>query len=155
MYKAIPNYENYGISETGVVINFDTDYILKSKKEKNGYLRIGITKDKKRKFFQVHRLVALAYIPNPKNYPQVDHINQVRDDNRVGNLRWITRSGNQRNSFRKNKKYDLPTGVYFNKNRYNCYIKIDGKKVHLGRYDTPEEASKAYQEKYNELMSEF
>ncbi len=155
MYKAIPNYEHYGISEDGVIVNFDTGKILKTQKDKDGYLRIGIYKDKKRKFFQVHRLVALAYIPNPKKYPEVDHINQVKDDNMVENLRWITQSGNQRNTTKKRKNI-LPTGVYLSsKNRYQCRMRIDEKYKYLGTYDTLEEASKVYQDKYNEIMSEF
>ena len=44
-----------------------------------------------------HRLVAEKYLPNPNNYPQVDHINRVRHDNRVENLRWVTRQENCEN----------------------------------------------------------
>lgn len=44
-----------------------------------------------------HRLVAEKYLPNPNNYPQVDHINRVRHDNRVENLRWVTRQQNCEN----------------------------------------------------------
>lgn len=47
--------------------------------------------------FQVHRLVAMAFIPNPNNYPCVDHIDTVRDNNRVDNLRWCTHHQNALN----------------------------------------------------------
>lgn len=60
----------------------------------NGYCRVVIN----RKPFLVHRLVAETFIPNPDNKLFVDHINRVRDDNRVENLRWVTRSENQRNT---------------------------------------------------------
>ena len=46
---------------------------------------------------RIHRLMALAFIPNPENKQEVDHINRIRHDNRVENLRWATRSENQSN----------------------------------------------------------
>jgi hypothetical protein len=45
----------------------------------------------------VHRLVGQAFIPNPENKPEVDHINRIRHDNRLENLRWATREENQEN----------------------------------------------------------
>lgn len=62
--------------------------------EQNGYRRVGI----RGKNYQVHRLVAETFIPNPENKPTVDHINRVRDDNRVKNLRWATRKEQVENS---------------------------------------------------------
>ena len=59
-----------------------------------GYLRVQVTG----KNYHVHRLVAEAFIPNPENKPEVDHINRNPTDNRVDNLRWSTRSENQRNT---------------------------------------------------------
>lgn len=49
------------------------------------------------KSIEGHRLVAEKYLPNPNNYPQVDHINRVRHDNRVENLRWVDRKTNNDN----------------------------------------------------------
>lgn len=53
--------------------------------------------DTPRKSMLVHRLVAMAFIPNPDNKPNIDHINTIRTDNRVENLRWCTQSENNRN----------------------------------------------------------
>lgn len=62
-------------------------------KNGNGYLKVLY----KGKYYQVHRLVAEVFIPNPMNKPEVDHINRNKQDNRVENLRWATHSENCEN----------------------------------------------------------
>ena len=58
--------------------------------EPSGYHRVCLSRDGERKRFYVSRLVALHYIPNPENKPQVDHINRDKDNNHISNLRWVT-----------------------------------------------------------------
>lgn len=67
----------------------------------NGYMYI--ERGQRKKKLRVHRLVAETFIPNPENKPEVDHINRIRNDNRVENLRWATRLENTQN--RCPKKY--------------------------------------------------
>lgn len=63
---------------------------------KKGYLKIGLYKDGVFNMKRVHRLVAQAFVPNPDNKPQVNHINEVKDDNRAENLNWMTNKENNK-----------------------------------------------------------
>lgn len=71
--------------------------IMKPNKNVEGYLRIQLSKDDIRERPAVHRLVALAFIPNPdpEKYDMVNHIDGVTDNNKVSNLEWVDNRGNQ------------------------------------------------------------
>lgn len=91
MWKDVIGYEGfYQVSKSGVVRNKQTKYIL-TPFDNHGYKRVRFFNNKKP---LVHILVALAYIPNPLNLSDVDHINNKRDDNRAVNLRWVSHSEN-------------------------------------------------------------
>ena len=82
------NINNYEVSTTGRVRNPRTGKILKPVKNEYGYFRVGLWKDGIVKRHLVHRLVAMAFIPNPQGLPIVNHKNEVKTDNRVENLEW-------------------------------------------------------------------
>lgn len=68
--------------------------LMQQHRGRNGYLSVTLKKNGKRKCISVHRLVAIAFIPNPNNYPCIDHANDNQTDNRACNLQWCTHKFN-------------------------------------------------------------
>ena len=83
----------------GTGFHLSEDRILKPNILAKGYFQVDLKNRSKRKGLQVHRLVAMAFIPNPNNYPQINHINGDKQDNRVENLEWCTNSMNQKHAW--------------------------------------------------------
>ena len=67
-----------------------SERILKPGKDRDGYLIVQLSKEGKVKACKVHRLVSQAFIPNPDNLPQVNHIDENKENNHVDNLEWVT-----------------------------------------------------------------
>ena len=68
--------------------------ILKPKYDRYGYLHVALYKNGKSKAKTVHRLVAEVFLPNPENSPQVNHMDEVKDNNELSNLEWCTHKYN-------------------------------------------------------------
>lgn len=99
IFKDIKGYPNYQISNYGRVWNTNTQRYLKPSPKENGYMAVNMVAiNGKRKKEYLHRLVAIAFIDNPDNLPQIDHIDRDRSNNKVENLRWVSSSQNQRNT---------------------------------------------------------
>jgi hypothetical protein len=139
-WKTIENYPKYEISDCGMVMN-SRGWILKPGKHYKGYLEICLSKNGKRKNFKIHRLVAQAFIPNPENKSDVDHINRIRNDNHVSNLRWATQSENGQNRIHQcDNKLGIKNIHYCKtKDRYVYQKMIQGTKV-VKYFKTLEEA---------------
>ena len=145
IYKKIDDYDNYEVSNLGNVRNIDTGMILKHIKNRWGYLQVGLSKNGTGKIFKIHRLIAYAFIPNPQNLPCIDHIDRIRTNNLISNLRWISNSNNNRNRTKKQNTSSKFIGVCFNKEKgkYKAYINIDNKLKHIGYYEKEDDAAKA------------
>nr|QBK85392.1 MAG: HNH endonuclease [Iridovirus LCIVAC01] len=103
-WRTIPGNEKYEASNLSQIRNTKTKRILKKYITETGYERIGLYSQNGRKNNQVHRLVAQAFIPNPNNFPQVNHKDKNRANNKVENLEWATASMNVKHSIKMGVK---------------------------------------------------
>lgn len=96
----IAEYPSYEVSSLGRVRNIRTQHILKPAPNSKGYLCVLLYKGSKRnrRTHLVHRLVARAFLPNPSNLPQVNHLNGQKRDNKEVNLEWCTQSQNMKHA---------------------------------------------------------
>lgn len=118
-WRDIAGYEGlYQVSNLGRVRSLTRDvfngkvFFKKSGKlmritvSKNRYCRVTLTKDAVQTQWYVHRLVATAFLPNPDNLPEVDHIDANPSNNQLCNLRWVTKAENMRHVFELGHHYD-------------------------------------------------
>lgn len=133
IWKDIKGYEGlYQVSNLGNIKALYKEWftglnnnILRTKKEhllilknNNKYQQVELYKKSKYKRTSVHRLVAIHFIKNPKDYPCVNHINAIRHDNRIENLEWCTYSQNSRHAVKLGLiKYNYGENHYMSKNK--------------------------------------
>jgi hypothetical protein len=161
IWKDVPGYEGlYQVSNNGNVRSF-----IKSTKTPGcphllkpnylvGYRKVGLYKNKKRRNCKVSVLVAISFLGHkPDGYTKVvDHINGIRDDDRLSNLQVITHRENiTRARFGKNKYTGVTRLKKAKKNPFLAAIVIDSKRVHLGVFPTEELAAEAYIKRLNEF----
>jgi len=100
--KPIENYPNYTISEDGIIKNTLTEWgklrDVSHSINSNGYPCVHLRNGRTARTILLHRLLAAAFIPNPNNYPQVNHKNGIKDDYRLCNLEWCTAKMNIRHA---------------------------------------------------------
>jgi len=156
--KSISGFQHYSITPNGEVYSHKSKMFIKLTIHKKGYLIANLHNVKNNKKL-VHRLVAEAYIPNTDLKPQVNHLNGIKNDNRVVNLEWCTAKENIKHAWDSG----LCKSNFINyKNQYNKDVKsvfsyLNSKIVidlNTGIfYDSMAEASKTLGIKYQTLVS--
>lgn len=98
IWKPVVGYEGlYEVSNHGRVKKTRTNHIMKIFPTKRGYLRVGLRKNEKRRFYYIHQLVGQAFLENPNNYTVVHHINHEDiQNNCVENLEWMDEETHRR-----------------------------------------------------------
>lgn len=157
IWKPIDGY-HYEMSSLGNVRNTDTGRILTNRVFKNGYMYVGLWKSNVEKRAYIHRLMAIAFIPNdnPLN-TCIDHIDGNPSNNCLKNLRWCTQQQNVFNTKIPTTNTSGYKGVIWDKsrNKWCASIEFNGKRINLGRFETIEEARDVRQAKARELFGEF
>ena len=154
----IDGFEDYLISKDGKILSNQskTPKYLSFSKNRKGYLKTSLYKDKKQYTILLHRLIAKAFIDNPKpdEYNIVDHINGDNQDNRIENLRWCNISINCRNQKLTIKNTSGHQGVRFRKSM-NSYVvkwsdedkKLKTKSFSINKYPNAKELAIEYRQK--------
>lgn len=89
-FVEIEGFENYEVSNLGKVRNIKSGIVLKPQPDKDGYLRLGLYENNKKKKLFLHRIIATTFIDNPEAKPQVNHIDENKLNNDLSNLEWCT-----------------------------------------------------------------
>ena len=151
-WHEIEGYPNYSIHRNGFVKNNKTGRILKAGKDGTGYLRVNLCHNSDAKSKSIHRLVGIAFIPNPLGKSSIDHIDGNKLNNSLENLRWASQQEQCQN--KPSKGYRKKKGS--KKNPWYVGIRnSDGKQIHIGYFPTEELAQQAVRESRIKYHSEF
>jgi hypothetical protein len=159
IWKDIPDYEgHYKVSDFGRIksVKFNKEIILKTKVNKHGYVRIGLRKNGKRKWFFIHVLVWISFNGEKPENLEVDHIIEGdKSNNRLKNLQLLTRRENSTKHYKSIQKKSKYIGVTWQepKKRWRAYIQHNKKQLHLGYYINEIDAHKAYQNKLKQITN--
>ncbi len=124
----------YQISNKGRVLSVRRQKLLKPYKNNKGYLVVKLCKEYQEEAMRVHRLVAIAFIPNPENKPQVNHKDGNKQNNCAENLEWCDNSHNQKHANEIGLKLSLGEKHHFSKLTEKQVIDIRSRKYYWGFY---------------------
>ena len=152
-WKQIINFD-YLISNNGSVFSLKRNKIMKQTLY-DGYKSVELMNNGVRTKKRVHRLVYQYFGKNYDENLTIDHINNIRSDNTINNLRPATQQQQNFNvKIYKNNKLGIK-GVQLHNTKYRARIRIDNILSIIGTYDTIEEASEAYKARARELHGDF
>ena len=103
-WKIIHKVPNYEVSSNGRVRNRKNGNVLKAHKNHKGYLEVGLSYNHHKYTLKIHRIVAEAFVENPKGYPQVNHKDECKTNNCVNNLEWCTAKYNSNYGTRNQRR---------------------------------------------------
>lgn len=105
--RSVDRYKMHNTSKTGQV--FIEGQMLKQGLNHKGYSMVWLSYNSKKKSIAVHRLVAIAFVPNPNGLPQVNHIDGNKQNNHISNLEWCDNSQNQLHAYKLGLNYHRET----------------------------------------------
>lgn len=145
----IKDFENYQITDDGRVWSKKTNKYLKPSLDSKGYYFVCIKNNSGKYYNQrLHRIIADAFIPNPDNKPCIDHINTIRTDNSISNLRWVSYKENNNNPKTKKKTSDTLKGCKLSEEtKRKISTTIKGRKLSEETRKKISEARKIYWKK--------
>jgi hypothetical protein len=158
IWDYVSDYNNYKVSSKGRVWNVRKQDFTKPFHVK-GYPAVNLYKNGKQKIHKIHRLVALTFyfMDDGNETKAVDHIDRDKTNNNIFNLRFCTTSENKRNTGLVRTNTSGFKGVNWDKvkQKWRAQIKTNGKKKHLGHFNTKEEAYEAYKKASKEYHGDF
>ena len=154
IWKVIPGYEKYEASSLGNIRSnwFNKVTVFNPSLHKSGYYKVSLSLNKKKITLKVHQLIAMTFLEHtPSKFSiVVDHINNIKTDNRVCNLQLLTTRENTTKEIYGSSKY---IGVSYNKklSAYESKINHNGKLIYLGIYKNEIDAAEAYKNYLNKI----
>jgi hypothetical protein len=155
----IPGFPNYDMSANfpHVVTHVASGRVRKWTLSRDGYYNIALYTDGRKLTMNRARLIAHCFVPNTEGKPTIDHINRIRTDDRVDNLRWATREEQVENQvYMRRTNTSGVRGVCWHKNRakWVANIAVNGTRIYLGSFDDLHDAEACYLSKRRELGRE-